>query len=182
VTKIYTKTGDKGETGLIGGVRVGKDTPRVRAYGEVDELNAAVGLARAFLPATEPAEAILKRIQDDLFELGAELASPADSPRIRMDRVERLEREIDQMTAELPELKHFILPGGSEVGAALHLARAVCRRAEREVVALWREHQVQLDAMKYLNRLSDHLFTLARAVNQRAAKAETPWHPQASGA
>ena len=175
MAKIYTKTGDKGSTGLIGGVRVSKDASRVRAYGEVDELNAALGFARSQLAHGSPPDAILERIQNELFELGAELADPKPKPRLGSDRVRKLESEIDAMTAELPELKAFILPGGSAAGAALHWARAVCRRAEREVVALTREEKTHAEAVVYLNRLSDHLFTLARAVNRRSGASETLW-------
>jgi cob(I)alamin adenosyltransferase len=179
VTRIYTRTGDLGETGLLGGARVGKDAARVRAYGQVDELNAALGFARALLPAQDAADGILKRIQSELFELGAELADPKGKARLGPERIEELERDIDRMTAALPELKNFVLPGGSTAGAALHWARGVCRRAERELVALSREEKVGSDAVRYLNRLSDHLFTLARSVNHRAGKPEPPWRPAA---
>jgi cob(I)alamin adenosyltransferase len=181
MTRIYTKTGDQGQTGLIGGLRVGKDSRRVRAYGEVDELNAALGFVRSQLPPGEPADPLLDRIQCELFELGAELADPASKPRLGADRVRRLETEIDAMTASLPELKRFILPGGTAAGAALHVARGVCRRAERELTALAREEKPAPEALVYLNRLSDHLFTLARAVNARAGRPETPWTPDPRG-
>lgn len=166
--KIYTKTGDKGETGLWGGQRVRKDDARVAAYGQVDELNCAVGAALAVLPEEAAAlREMLTRVQNELFVVGSILAGvqdPAPSP-------ERLEREIDAMTAELPPLKQFILPGGGPAGAALHLARGVCRRAERAVVPLDGVH----DVVVYLNRLSDHLFTAARWANMKSGRTETPW-------
>lgn len=157
--KIYTKTGDKGETGLIGGKRVRKDEARVAAYGDVDEANAAVGAVEA-----PPLRGELAAIQKDLFVIGAILAGQKDA---KAPSAERLEREIDRMTAELPELRHFILPRG-----ALHLARAVCRRAERSVVAL---PEAPTDVVIYLNRLSDWLFTAARWVNAKNATPETIW-------
>lgn len=176
MTRIYTKTGDGGETGLRGGKRVPKDSARVRAYGEVDELNAALGLARTHVKG-EAEDAVLARIQAELFELGAELADPGSDPRIQDSQIQRLEKEIDEATAGLPELRHFILPGGPPAGASLHLARAVCRRAERETVALSKVEKVRPEAVRYLNRLSDHLFTLARQVNHRAGAPEPPWLP-----
>ena len=178
MSRIYTKTGDTGETGLIGGARTGKDAPRVAAYGAVDEVNAALGLARSLLPAGSRFDGTLARLQAELFELGAELASAPErkaAPRIKASHSEALEREIDAWTAELPALTSFILPGGSPCGAALHVARGACRRAERELVALSRREAVAAEALRYLNRLSDHLFTLARAVNGDAGAPETPW-------
>lgn len=176
--KIYTRAGDAGETGLYGGQRVPKDATRVKAYGSVDELNAALGVA---LAQTEDAEArdILARIQGELFEVGADLATPSERgdavPRLHADATARLEAEMDRFDTELTPLRHFILPGGSPGGAALHLARAVCRRAERHVVTLAFSEDVSPEVRRYLNRLSDHLFTLARLVNQRAGSAETEW-------
>jgi cob(I)alamin adenosyltransferase len=169
--KIYTKTGDRGETGLIGGRRVRKDDPAVAAYGDVDELNCAVGAASALLAhEARDLKAGLTRVQEELFVAGAILAGQKAS--VPAAAAARLEAEIDAMTAELPELKNFILPGGSPAGAALHLARAVCRRAERAVVAL---KSPPADVVLYLNRLSDHLFTAARWVNKLEGAAETPW-------
>ncbi len=177
--KIYTRTGDAGETSLFGGTRVRKDDPRVVAYGDVDELNAQLGLARAAVGDAELADE-LTRLQRDLFALGAQLADPGEklSPRVSKAVVHdgdvlRLEQLIDRLEAELPPLRHFILAGGSAGGAALHVARAVCRRAERGIVAL--EPAVDPVLLKYINRLSDLLFVLARAANQRAGATETPW-------
>ena len=177
--KIYTRTGDTGETSLFGGTRVGKDDPRVAAYGDVDELNAHLGLARAHLADPEM-DAELVRLQRDLFALGAQLADPTAQIASRVSKaivregdVERLEQTIDRFEAELPPLKNFILSGGSPAGAALHVARAVCRRAERAMVAL--EPAVDPVLLKYINRLSDLLFVLARVVNQRSSAAETQW-------
>lgn len=180
--KIYTKTGDAGETGLFGGGRVPKDHLRVRAYGDVDELNAAVGLAAALEPAAFEVTT-LQQIQRDLFTIGAQLATPdparlakALAPRGALGDAETraLEAVIDRHEATLPPLKSFILPGGSPKAAALHLARTVCRRAERSVVTLARESDVSPPLVTYLNRLSDLLFVLARAVN-RAAAGDIPW-------
>src|SRR5580765_2329128 len=177
--KIYTRTGDTGETSLFGGTRVDKDDPRVHAYGEVDEVNACLGLARA--SATDPEiDAELVLLQRDLFALGAQLADPANKvgnrsakARLGDQDVERLEELIDRMEAGLPPLKNFILAGGTPCGAALHVARAVCRRAERAMVAL--DPAVDSLLLRYVNRLSDLLFVLARTANQRAGAAETIW-------
>jgi cob(I)alamin adenosyltransferase len=179
--KIYTRTGDAGKTGLLGGDRVPKDHPRVASYGDVDELNAVLGLVRAQSP--EPATAkLLVQIQRDLFALGAQLADPtarvaAKKAKAAVDEksVKRLEREIDAREKELPALTAFILPGGSETGALLHLARTVCRRAERSVVALTRQESVDPRVVVYLNRLSDLLFVLARFENHRLEKPEEVW-------
>lgn len=177
--KIYTKTGDRGETSLFAGGRVLKDHLRVEAYGTVDELNSVLGLARAHgVPAQ--AEAWLERIQNELFTVGADLATPLDAQAdwlVRMDitPVEKLESEIDQMTAELPPLQNFILPGGTPAAAAIHVARTVCRRAERVCVSLSQVEQINLLVIQYLNRLSDFLFTLARWVNLQAGESETKW-------
>ena len=179
--KIYTKTGDKGETGLFDGTRVPKDATRVDAYGSVDELNAVLGGAVAFLEDAEIAD-ILRQIQRDLFAVGARLADPrlgregkSDKDRFGADRVTRLEEIIDRFEAELPPLRRFILPGGSRAGALLHLARTVCRRAERRIVTLAREIEIQPVVITYMNRLSDLLFVLARAANHRARAEEIPW-------
>ncbi len=181
MVRIYTKTGDQGQTGLWGGARVPKSHPRVAAYGDVDELNCELGAVLASLPSDEgfsPLRRTLARIQAELFSVGAVLATPQDKASkaaVGQDAVAALEREIDAWTAELPALEHFILPGGAAAGAALHVARAVCRRAERSVVALAGGEKVPSEIVVYLNRLSDHLFTAARWVNAKQGRAETPW-------
>ena len=177
--KIYTKTGDAGETGLYGGTRLAKDSIRVEAYGTIDELNACIGFVGAQIQDGEICAA-LHRIQNELFELGADLATPdahrkADSLRITSDLTDGLEREIDRFQAELPPLTHFILPGGSIGGSALHLARTICRRAERCVVSLAKAETVNPEILRYLNRLSDLLFVLARLVNYRLGEPEPFW-------
>jgi cob(I)alamin adenosyltransferase len=180
--KIYTKTGDAGSTGLFGGGRVPKDDVRVQAYGDVDELNAVIGMARSIetLPRIDE---VLVPIQRDLFAIGALLATPdrekmalhLEKARIDDGRIRELERAIDEGESELEPLKAFIIPGGSAKAAALHVARTVCRRAERHVVTL--QHEVELPplAIIYLNRLSDLLFTLARVANRRAGAGEVTW-------
>lgn len=185
--KIYTRTGDKGETGLWGGRRVPKSHRRVRAYGEVDELNSVLGAVLAALPPSasfKPLRGALARIQAELFVLGAVLATPPeDKGRLTppFDRgvppeaAGRLEGEIDRMARDLKPISRFIMPGGSTAGAWLHLARTVCRRAEREVVTLRAEEEVPGSAVEYLNRLSDHLFTAARWVNAKLKRRETQW-------
>lgn len=180
--KIYTKTGDAGETALFGGGRVPKDHVRVEAYGQVDELNAVVGWARTFLKDPE-LDGELARVQDRLFAAGAELATPAEAksrrvvPPVEAAWLEDLERAIDRWDTELPTLKHFVQPGGSRAAAALHLARCVCRRAERRAVTLQRQAEVNPLVLVYLNRLSDFLFVAARVANHRAKVAETEWEP-----
>lgn len=176
--KIYTKTGDRGDTGLFGGPRVRKDDPRIEAYGTVDELNAVLGLARCE-PLDEPLDSLLASIQNELFELGAELATP-DPQRlgthtIAAAHIARLEAAIDQYEARLEPLKAFILPGGTRSAALLHLARTVCRRAERRLVTLADREAISADLMIYLNRLSDLLFVLARLANRAAGLADVPW-------
>jgi len=178
--RIYTKTGDKGETGLFDGTRVSKADPRVVAYGGVDELNAWLGLVRSANPPKDIDE-LLMRIQRDLFALGAVLADPAHKISSRVnkadlgpDDVTRLEQAIDAFEAELKPLRRFILAGGAPAGAMLHLARTVCRRAERRAVALGAT-AVDGVAITYINRLSDLLFVMARAVNARAGASETEW-------
>jgi cob(I)alamin adenosyltransferase len=177
--KIYTRTGDAGETSLLGGARVSKHDPRVDAYGEVDELNAWLGLARA--SRVDPAiDQEIVQLQEDLFALGAQLADPAGKLAARVtkaiigdDHVSRLESLIDRLEAELPPLRRFILAGGTPAGAALHVARTVCRRAERRMVAL--DPPVDPVLLRYVNRLSDLLFVLARVVNHRGGVPETEW-------
>jgi cob(I)alamin adenosyltransferase len=177
--KIYTKTGDAGETGLWGGQRVSKDSARVQAYGTVDECNAAIGVARAS-GVEAGLDAILARIQDQLFVVGADLATPgaaANIPRVGPEEIAFLERSIDALEEHLEPLKQFILPGGTPAAAQLHLARTICRRAERWVVALSREAPAPNEQVGvYLNRLSDCLFVLARAANARAGVPDTPWN------
>ncbi len=182
--KIYTKQGDAGDTALYGGQKAHKDAPRVEAYGQVDELNAALGLARALLAQADgELEAILGGLQSDLFTLGAELATPpgvdskASVPIAETD-IARLERIIDRLQEGLAPQKHFVLPGGTTPAAALHLARTVCRRAERTTVALSRAEPVSALALIYLNRLSDLLFVLARTCNARAGAPDVPWIAQ----
>jgi len=176
--KIYTKTGDSGETALYGGQRVLKNALRVETYGTVDECNAALGLALTF-PIGPEASAIVTRIQGELFELGADLATPIVRgeivPRMQPEETARLEAEIDRLEADLPPLRRFILPGGSQSGAALHLARTLCRRAERHLVTLAQHEEINPEALRYLNRVSDHLFVLARWVNHQAEATETEW-------
>ena len=180
--KIYTKTGGQGETGRFGGGRVSKDDPRVEAYGDVDELNAVLGLARS-LELMPRIDEVVVPVQRDLFSLGALLATPQpdrmkqqlEKARIDEARIEQLERAIDHGEEELEPLRAFVLPGGSPKSAALHVARTVCRRAERRVIALQRETDVPQIVVKYLNRLSDLLFVLARVANRRAGAGEVTW-------
>jgi len=183
VTRIYTRTGDAGETGLIGGRRVAKDDLRVEAYGALDELNSSVGAARAFLHGTTSRAELdeaLDQIQRDLFALSAEIAAPGKEgtgPRIGAAEVEALEQLIDRFDAALPELRVFILPGGAPAGALLHVARTVARRAERRAVTLARRESLNPEVLRYLNRLADLLFVLARTVNARAGGGEAEWRP-----
>jgi cob(I)alamin adenosyltransferase len=178
--KIYTKTGDTGDTSLFDGTRVSKTDPRVAAYGDVDELQACIGVARAAeLPAD--LDDMCVAIQRDLFALGARLADPSHKIARRVEKIvindesiTRLEGWIDRLDSELPPLRHFILSDGRAAGAALHLARTVCRRAERAVLSLGKD-AVEPVVIVYLNRLSDLLFTLARAANHRVNSPETPW-------
>jgi cob(I)alamin adenosyltransferase len=178
--KIYTKTGDKGETGLFGGQRVGKNDLRVKAYGEVDELNALLGLAQARI-IDNRVSLILRAIQSDLFTVGADLATPegvSKSPaRLKDKRNGRLEELIDEFDADLPALKNFILPGGTEAAATLQVGRTVCRRAERSVVDLAEIEEINPAILVYLNRLSDLLFVLARWQNHEAGAEEPRWEP-----
>lgn len=177
LSKIYTKTGDDGTTGLGNGTRVAKDHPRVHAYGTVDELNSALGVALA-TPLPADIRDALARIQHELFDLGGELCVPGREA-IAEEQVGRLERTLDTLNAVLPPLKEFVLPGGSQGAAALHLARAICRRAERCVVSLAKTDAVNPLATKYLNRLSDLLFVAARYVNKADQVPEILWRPSA---
>ena len=178
--KIYTRTGDAGETALFDGRRVAKSDLRVDAYGEVDELNAALGLVLTEALDQDVADA-LRSIQRDLFAVGGRLADPArkiasrvEKMHVSGDDVQRLEGWIDRFESELPPLRRFILPGGSRAGALLHAARTICRRAERRIVLIGRE-AVDAELLAYVNRLSDLLFVLARVANHRAAVPETEW-------
>jgi cob(I)alamin adenosyltransferase len=174
--KIYTRTGDRGETSLFGGTRVAKNDPRIDAYGTVDELSSFVGVART-APLPEGVATILEQVQRDLFEVGAHLASPGTSrfEGVEPGRIEQLERAIDAMERELTPLTNFILPGGSPAAAHLHVARTVCRRAERCVVGLGDESPATQSTIAYLNRLSDYLFVAARFANHHAGVADVPW-------
>ena len=181
--KIYTKTGDEGETGLFGGARLSKASLRVEAYGEVDELNSSVGWARVAVDDSA-LDALLNQIQNDLFEVGAELGSTTERkqksamPLIDEAQVEALERAIDEYEQGPPPLTSFVLPGGSESAARFHVARCVCRRAERSLVALGAKDAVRGELFRYLNRLSDLLFVLARHANHDAGVADIPWKGQ----
>ncbi len=183
LTRIYTRGGDTGETSLGDGSRVAKPDLRVAAFGTVDEANAAIGLAR--LHAAAEIDAMLARIQNDLFDLGADLSTPdsgkrgKEALRILASQVERLEREIDAMNAELKPLDSFGLPGGTPCAAHLHLARTVVRRAERLAAELARRDKINPEALKYLNRLSDHLFVLSRHVNDKGGR-DVLWQPGAN--
>jgi len=177
LTRIYTRGGDKGQTSLGTGERVDKDSLRVETYGTVDEANAAIGLAR--LHAEPDLDAMLSRIQNDLFDLGADLCCPGDiegALRVTQGQVDRLETEIDAMNAELSALDSFVLPGGTPAAAYLHLARTVTRRAERLLVGLIRLEAVNSEVLKYLNRLSDHLFVASRWANDKGA-VDVKWVP-----
>jgi len=182
--RIYTKTGDAGETGLGGGRRVPKDSRRVVTYGTVDELNSQLGVALATgLCARLTAE--LPSIQNELFDLGSDLCWPSDDPRrsriptVEARHIEKLERIIDELNAELEPLQNFLLPGGSMGAAQLHVARTICRRAEREAVRLGRDEAIGEHVLEYLNRLSDALFVMARYENQQRGVAEPLWQPGA---
>lgn len=187
LNKIYTRTGDGGETRLATGEPVRKSDPRVEAYGAVDETNACLGLARLHAAADPWLDQVLERVQNDLFDLGADLATP-DAPdlgweplRVVQSQVDRLEREIDAINADLQPLTSFVLPAGAPLSAALHLARTVCRRAEREVVRLdeRRPGSVSGPALRYLNRLSDLLFVASRRANKNGAD-DVLWKPGAT--
>ena len=182
--RIYTRQGDHGQTTLFDGKRVSKDHLRLATYGTVDELNSWLGMAVS-LCRHEQLRQILNQLQHGLFDLGADLATPLDSPnsalvnRIQVRHAAEMEKQIDTFTAELPPLKQFILPGGSPLAAHLHIARTVCRRAERHLVELMREEQTGEAPLIYLNRLSDLLFVLARLANKLDGHPETHWHKEA---
>lgn len=184
--KIYTRTGDRGETGLFGGGRVAKDDVRVEAYGAVDELNSTLGLALVALPtsAADDVASMIRLVQADLLNLGAHLATPAPEdggraashvPELPLERIGEMERAVDAAEGELEPLRSFILPGGTEGAARLHLARTVCRRAERRVITLARHERVDDGVVRYLNRLSDLLFTFARLANHRSGAEDVKW-------
>ena len=186
LSRIYTKSGDGGDTGLGDGTRVPKDSPRVEAYGQVDELNAVLGLVAAYCPDA-PEGALLRGIQNDLFDVGADLCVPPGEPgvsatggpeqlRVTAPQAERLEAAIDRLNESLEPLRSFILPGGTPAAAWLHLARTVCRRAERAVATLMHAEPVNPQVLIYLNRLSDFLFVLARVAND-GGKADVLWVP-----
>jgi cob(I)alamin adenosyltransferase len=187
ITKVYTRTGDKGDTALVGGKRVPKDSPRIEAYGTIDELNSVVGLARVFNEEKlENGEAhrfldtVLRQIQDELFDLGSELATPADffqqgMYRVGEREVQKIEQLIDECQKELEPLKSFILPGGGRIGAYLHQCRTVCRRAERELLRLSRTEQLGEWPLKYVNRLSDLFFVLSRWISKQTGEDEYLW-------
>src|SRR6476619_6831890 len=182
LTKIYTRGGDAGETSLGDGSRVPKLDARIAAYGTVDELNAAVGVVVAG-GCPDTIREVLVRVQNELFDLGADLSVPIEHEarlRVTQEQVDRLEDECDRFNAELPELKSFVLPGGSEAAARLHVARTVCRRAEREALVAAGAYDVNPLALVYLNRLSDLLFSLARAANAADGRAEPLWRPGSS--
>jgi len=187
ITRVYTRTGDKGETGLVGGKRVPKDSPRIEAYGTVDELNSIVGLARVFNEeklqdgeAHRFLDRVLRNIQEDLFDLGSELATPPDlahegSIRIGEKEITRLEETLDECQKELGPLKSFVLPGGGRIGGYLHQCRTVCRRAEREILRLSRVEKSTEWPLIYMNRLSDLFFVLSRWVGKRLGEREYLW-------
>ena len=187
ITKVYTRTGDRGETALVGGKRVAKDSPRVDAYGVIDELNSIVGLARVFNKedrfageAHEFLDEVLCQIQDELFDLGSELATPPEffatgMYRVGDDEVKRLEKLMDRCQKDLEPLKSFILPGGGRIGAYLHQCRTVSRRAERDILRLSRSEDVNPTLLKYMNRLSDLFFVLARWISKQRGEPEYLW-------
>jgi len=187
ITKVYTRTGDKGFTKLVGGKKVAKDATRIESYGTIDELNSVLGLARVFndeltdrLPGAKRLDEIFRRLQNELFDLGSELATPPDFSyegmfRVGDDEVKALERLIDDLQKDLAPLNSFILPGGGKVGGFLHQARTVCRRAEREILRLSREEAISEWPLKYVNRLSDLLFVLSRWVSKNLGEPEYLW-------
>ncbi len=174
LSKIYTRTGDDGSTGLGDGSRTGKDSLRVNSYGTVDEANSCIGLVLASPEVPDDIRALLERIQHQMFDLGGELCIPGHAAIFDAD-IDHLENELDKYNENLPPLKEFILPGGGEAGARAHIARTVVRRAEREAVALSREEDVRSEAIRYLNRLSDLLFVLARVLARASGHGEVTW-------
>ncbi len=188
INKIYTRTGDDGTTGLVGGTRIAKTSPRVSAYGDVDELNSWIGFVASLVasaPELASVVAPLAAIQNELFDLGSELASPAGAdlsllPIIGSSQVVQLEKWIDTFSGSLPELHSFVLPGGHQITSALHIARSVARRAERSVLAVHEEEAVRDVAIQYLNRLSDLLFSLARYTSNALGHKEVLWSPAAT--
>jgi len=193
ITKVYTRTGDRGETGLVGGKRTAKDSPRIDAYGTIDELNSIVGLTRVFneecLGAGEAHEflnGVLCQIQDELFDIGSELATPPEFFRDGMYRVgrqevDRIEKLIDQCQVGLEPLQSFVLPGGGRIGAYLHQCRTVCRRAEREILRLSRSEELNENLLKYINRLSDLFFVLSRWIAKQTGEPEYLWQRGLAG-
>ena len=185
ITRVYTRTGDAGETALVGGRRVPKDSPRIEAYGTIDELNSVIGLARVFNAEShgdsqEWLDGVLRRLQSELFDLGSELATPADASyegmfRVGSSEVTALEQLIDECQKDLEPLKSFVLPGGGRVGGFLHQARTVCRRAERRILELSRAEAIGEGPLKYVNRLSDLLFVLSRWVGKHLGETEYLW-------
>ena len=187
ITKVYTRTGDRGETGLVGGKRVPKDSPRIDAYGTIDELNSIIGLARVFneenLDAGEAhhfLDEVLCKIQDELFDLGSELATPPEffqegMFRVSQTEIKNIEKLIDKCQENLQPLESFILPGGGRIGAYLHQCRTVCRRAEREILRLSREETISEWPLKYVNRLSDLFFVLSRWISKETGEREYLW-------
>ena len=187
ITKVYTRTGDKGFTKLVGGKKVAKDAARIEAYGTIDELNSVLGLARVFnddlkdrQPAAQWLDEIFRRLQNELFDLGSELATPPDFSyegmfKVGEDEVKAVEKLIDELQKDLAPLNSFILPGGGKVGGFLHQARTVCRRAEREVLRLSREEEIGPGPLQYVNRLSDLLFVLSRWVSKNLGEPEYLW-------
>ncbi|WP_456377964.1 cob(I)yrinic acid a,c-diamide adenosyltransferase [Thiolapillus sp.] len=174
LTRIYTRSGDEGQTGLANGSRVDKESPRIQSLGDLDELNAALGLLAAELEDTEQ-QTLVSNIQQQLFNLGGELALPGTTV-IGAEQVLWLEQQLDQINADLPALKEFILPGGNLASAHAHLSRAICRRAERSLWRLSRTEQVNSESLKYLNRLSDLLFVLARTLARQSSATEPSWN------
>jgi cob(I)alamin adenosyltransferase len=187
ITRVYTRTGDKGETALVGGKRVPKDSPRIEAYGTVDELNSIVGLARSFNDEKLDAgdahrflDVVLRQLQDELFDLGSELATAQDAAyegmyRVGEQEVKKLEQLIDECQKDLDPLKSFVLPGGGKIGAYLHQCRTVCRRAEREILRLSRVEELGEWPVKYVNRLSDLFFVLSRWISKQTGESEYLW-------
>jgi len=187
ITKVYTRTGDRGETALVGGKRLPKDAPRIEAYGTIDELNSIVGLARVFNEEKLSAgdahrflDLVLRQIQDELFDLGSELATPEDFSypgmyRVSEREVKKLEQLIDECQKELGPLKSFVLPGGGRIGAYLHQCRTVCRRAERDILRLSRAEPLSEWPLKYVNRLSDLFFVLSRWISKQTGEQEYLW-------